>query len=237
MRSWPTAILVAAASFFIYFLTMSQNFSFDALTNALACESGQAHRWFHPNHLFYPFLGALWFQVERFFGYQGFSIYSLERLHIIFSSLGMGLFFLTLRRLCSLLSAVAATLFLAFSYAVWQNTVDAMFAGLAIFFNIALVAAIADLGTRRQIQTRHVAGLSLLSVIAILVHGIAIFHLIPISLWLLSRRQAAVYLAAVGSAIFALYGVVYAVVVAGHVPQNPIAYLYLQIEFSENLSR
>src|SRR5689334_7974490 len=84
--------------FGLYFLTHNQIFSFDAVTNAIACDSNELIRWFHPNHPTYPFLGILWSRFERSLSYGGYSIYSLARFNSILMASGLSILFLVLKK-------------------------------------------------------------------------------------------------------------------------------------------
>jgi len=60
----------------VYLLTPNQLFSFDAVTNAIACEAGEPIRWFHANHPLYPFLASSGITWKSFWIQGVFDLFS-----------------------------------------------------------------------------------------------------------------------------------------------------------------
>jgi hypothetical protein len=180
------AVLLTFPLFFIYYLTANQIFSFDAITNAIAAESNEPIRWFHANHPLYPALGVAWFRLERLLGYSGFAIYSFARFNSLLVSAGCGILFLSLARRISSAAAASSALFLAFCFGVWAYAVDGRAIGASFFFGCLVLAAAVHLSSRRTIKVGEGVLLGVLSSLYVLVHGIAIFHIpaLFIFLWL-----------------------------------------------------
>jgi hypothetical protein len=220
--------LAAAAVFLfflpVYFLTMSRNYSPDALMNALAAESGDAPRWFHGNHPFYPFIGVLWYKVERLFGYNGYAMASMTRLNVFLSVAGLSLLARTLCRFLNPISSVVVVFFLGSLLCIWHPAVDVVAIGAAIPFTMVVIVYLAELMDRRALSWLSIGILSCLSALLTLVHGIAIFHIFVVTAWLFLRikpydTKAALryFVGAVGAVGFA-YVFIYVVVVRVHYP-------------------
>lgn len=197
-KSTPWVLFVGLGG--LYWLTTNQVFSFDAITNAIACETNEPVRWFHPNHLLYPFIGVVWYRLERLLGYDGYAVYSLARLNAVMMGAAMALFFSALRRRVSFDLAIAATLFLSFTFAVWNYAVDGRAIGASVLFGVLVARYLLRLEDKVA-GPHHLTVLACLSVLYVLVHGIAIFHVLPVAAWLVMSttrsdryRNAVLYL-------------------------------------------
>lgn len=197
--------------FFVYFFTANQIFSFDAVTNAIACESNEPIRWFHSNHPLYPFLGVVWYRLEAFLGYTGSSLYSLARFNSLLVSLGLGILFLPLRRISGGLGGAATVLVLGFSYAFWHFAVDGRAVGISVFFAALIVVSLFSLNEKKTWNSKQMIGLGILSTLYTLSHGIGLFHVGGITYWIWNsgnqekRRHLTLYLATFGLLLMATH--------------------------------
>jgi hypothetical protein len=166
-----------------YLLTTNQNFSFDGITNALAAESNEPIRWFHPNHPLYPFLGVVGFRIQRFLGYEGFAIYSLSNLNSVLSAAGLTLVLRTMRSLVGSALALATVLMLGTSYGIWAYAVDARAVGASIFFSCLIYSFLFRRTDAQPLSPWSLRGLGLLSALYILCHGIAVLHVPAVAWW------------------------------------------------------
>ncbi len=123
----------------LYRYTANQVFSFDALTNALACETNDPIRWFHANHPLYPFLGMVWFRLERMAGYTGYSVYSLARFNTFLMASALGIFAATLSRRIGREPAIFLTFLLGVTNAVWEFAVDGRAVGASVIFTVCVI--------------------------------------------------------------------------------------------------
>ena len=208
----------------LYLLTPNQIFSFDAVTNAIACESNELIRWFHPNHPLYPFLGVLWYRLEKLWGYHGFAIYSLARFNSLLMAGSLALLHWGLKDEIGKARAAAWVIFLGVTYACWHYAVDGRAIGASVFFSSLLVTSLIRFSKRATLKYHHTVHLGFLSSLYILCHGIAIFHVAAIAGWLLMRSrfnnekrlnydQAGLYLLTVAIVVSSFYLGVYAVAV------------------------
>lgn len=188
--------LISLVFFLIFSVTTNQIFSFDAVTNAIACERSEAIRWFHANHLLYPALGALWYRVERLFSYEGYAIYSLARLNSLLVAAGLGIFYHGLTRLLSKNKALIGAAFVGSTYAVWHYAVDGRAIGTTVFFSSLLIWWLITIHKKTEVSVGDAVIFSDLSAFYVFSHAIGIFHLLPLA-WYLYRRG--------GSKLAALY--------------------------------
>jgi hypothetical protein len=172
----------------LYAFTTNQNFSFDAVTNAIACEADERIRWFHPNHLLYPFIGVLYFKLERLIGFDGYAIYSLARLNAWLMAGGLTLMAAAVSRRVTLGPALLGSGVLGVTYACWHYGVDGRAIGASVFFGAAIVWLLFQLDERRHAGPFDAALLGCLSALYVFVHGIAIFHVLPV-VWFLCIRS------------------------------------------------
>jgi hypothetical protein len=208
------SILIIACFFFLFKLTTNQIFSFDAITNAIACESGEPARWFHSNHLLYPFLGVLYYKLEWLLGYRGFSIYSLARFNSLLVSIALGILYLHLSLIVERYLSLLSVLFLGSTYSVWNYAVDGRAIGASVFFAVLVIIQLHRMIEMKSISFKNLLLLGFLSVLYTLCHGIGVFHVIPIAWWLFKQNDRGtqtgmVYLAIVGGCVGAAYGLVY----------------------------
>lgn len=182
------ALLVALFFLAVYFFTANQLFSFDAVTNAIAAERSDLIRWFHPNHLLYPFLGALWHKIERLFSYEGYAIYSLARFNSIMAAAGLGIFAHALSRWIPRGKAMIAAAFLGSTWAVWHFAVDGRAVGITIFFSSLILWRLIELTKKETGSIGDAVILWDLSSLYIFSHAIAIFHIVPVA-WFLAKRS------------------------------------------------
>lgn len=186
------------------------------MTNAGACETRQTFRLFHSNHLLYPFLGSVWYHIEKLFGYKGYAIYSLARANAILMSAALALFTFALSRVSGKSLTALATLCLGATYSVWHYAVDGRAIGASVFFSVCVIAAMLHYETQKKLTRRPILVLAGLSALTALVHGIAIFHVVPVAWWLKRKTKEArvpvLYLTAVGGVLAGFYVAIYAAI-------------------------
>ncbi|MCG3203853.1 MAG: hypothetical protein KCHDKBKB_00530 [Elusimicrobia bacterium] len=174
----------------LYGLTTNQLFSFDAITNAIACETNESIRWFHPNHPLYPFLGVLWFKLERALGYDGYAVYSLARFNTLLMSSALGLLCLTIKKQSGSFNSIALTFFLGVTYAVWHYAVDGRAIGASVFFSVLLIVYLFHLQEFKDLNFTQLVIMGILSTAYVLVHGIGFFHAFPVLFWLWQNKRS-----------------------------------------------
>jgi hypothetical protein len=206
------AFLIGSGFFALYFFTTNQVFSFDAVTNALVCESVNHASLFHSNHLLYPLLGAIWFHLERLCGYGGYAIYSLARFNSLMMAVGLALFYRLGTRFLSRFRAFVWTAVLGSTYAVWHYAVDGRAVGLTVFFGTLVLMWLSTLSTKKTIRTQDAVMMAIFSSLYVFSHAIAIFHVFPVAwaFWKMGgRKKAAAYLAETFALIGGIYVIVY----------------------------
>lgn len=173
----------------LYRLTTNQNFSFDALTNAIACESNEPIRWFHPNHPLYPSLGVFWYRLECLFGYRGYAIYSLARFNTILMSAALGILWFSLSRDMGKGRALASVFFLGMTFGLWHYAVDGRAVGASVFCSVLVIVFLLKLRRLTTLPTKDIIALGFFSSLLSLMHGIAFLHVFPIFIWLLRKQK------------------------------------------------
>jgi hypothetical protein len=222
------APLVSLAFFLVYLLTTNQIFSFDAVTNAIACERGGWLALFHSNHLLYPFIGALWFKLERLFSYDGYAIYSLARFNSFMVAVGLGIIYQALTKRLPRLRAAIATAILGSTYAVWHYAVDGRAVGITVFFSSLLILFLVNMTEHDTVDVRHAFLGSALSSLYVFSHAIAIFHVLPVAWYFFKRagkRVALIYVADTLSTIAAVHIAVYIVLGLPPSPQHFLSWI------------
>ncbi len=243
-RIQKTAIGTALMLFFglCYGYSGNQNFIFDALTNAIACEAGEPIRWFHPNHLLYPFLGMLWYRFERLLGYTGYAVYSLERFNSLLTVAGLGLFYLAVCRFVAPKKAWIVSFFLGSTYLVWHFAVDGYTVGAIPFFSCLLLWALSRT-VDKELNRKDAACLAALSFLYIGVHSLGALHFLAVAWWLGVAKRSETdrgaagmvsnlgvrYLAVLGTLLMSSYIAVYLTVVR---PASNIGFLQWGIGYA-----
>jgi len=200
---------------FVYLLTANQNFSFDAITNALACEINEPVRWFHPNHPLYPSLAVLWFRTERALGYMGYAVYSLARFNSVFMAAALGIFYAGLIPRLGKWGAGVTVFVLGSTYSVWHYAVDGIGYGPFVFFAALLIVLLSKWDGKKNIKESDINMLSVLSVLYILAHAIGVFHVFAVAWWLYAGKKktggkvAASYLFRVGGLLAVIFALIY----------------------------
>jgi len=184
-RRRTAAVGVAVAAFFavFYLFTGNRNFIFDALANAIACEAGEPHRWFHSNHILYPFLGMIWYRIEGLFGYAGYAVYSLERFNSLLTACGLGLLYGAAARFNPPQKIWVLPFFLGSTYAVWHFAVDGYTVGASSFFSCLLLYSMSKTAGKEP-SRRDVARLVLQSGLYVGVHAMGFLHALAVAWWL-----------------------------------------------------
>ncbi len=195
----------------LYLLSANQLFSFDAITNAIACESGEPVRWFHSNHPLYPFIGALWFKLERACGYAGYSIYSLARLNSLLMASALALLARALGRWIPPARAMLMSICLGCTYAVWAYAVDGRAIGASVFCSACVIVWMMKIERHTAPTLRLYVMLGALSALTVLMHGIAIFHCVPVAFWVFQkdRKKALAYIATSAILVGSVYAACY----------------------------
>lgn len=211
MRKALTNKLAPFAVFFsflsLYLITANQLFSFDAITNAIACEVSEPVRWFHGNHPLYPFVGVLWYKLEKLLGYNGYSIYSLARFNSVLMAGALAIFCHMLITRVGALRSFLLTLCLGFSYAVWAYAVDGRAIGASVIFSMLVIFWLLKLDEEAEPRAWHLAVLAVFSSLTVLMHAIAVFHCVAVAIWLWRKnlKNALVYISAVIGLVGATY--------------------------------
>jgi len=218
---WPFSVFLVTPPFLIvYLLTTNQIFSFDAVTNAIACETNEPIRWFHPNHPLYPSLGVLWYRIERVFGYDGLAIYSLARMNSALVALGLGILHYSIVPFSNRFRALIPVWFLGSTFAVWHYAVDGRAIGVSLLFAALLFLFWLPRSSKHSLGSKDLLVMSLLSTVYILIHGIAIFHIFAVAffIWRNEKPQksgfarlgkASAYLALVFGFLLVIYTITF----------------------------
>lgn len=108
----------------LYLPFLSRQWDLNGLYEARAVDAGGAEL-FLPNHLLYRPLGFITVSLARMFGYGGNSAVALKNLTAYTASIGVGLFWLWIKKLTgSASTASIASLFLATTWAFWVFSTD-----------------------------------------------------------------------------------------------------------------
>ncbi|MCB4756653.1 MAG: hypothetical protein LHV69_06425 [Elusimicrobia bacterium] len=184
-------LLVFLPFFLLYKMTANQIFSFDAVSNAIVCENDLIPSWFHSNHLLYPFLGALWFKIERFFGYEGYAVYSLARFNSLLCAAALGLLFIALMNRIGKILSILVVALLGTSYATWHYAVDGRAIGASVFFNVLTIVYLLYLFERQNAPWWKIIPLIIFSTLYVLSHAMGLFHIAAVSagLWIRTRHK------------------------------------------------
>jgi hypothetical protein len=214
LRGELLALSIFAVFLSLYLLTANELFSFDALTNAIACETAEPVRWFHSSHPLYPFVGVLWYYAERACGYAGYSIYSLARLNTILMASALALLSRALCEWTNVTRAALVTTCLGVSFAVWQYAVDGRAVGASVFGSALVIVLMMKMERAVDLRWRHFVLLGCFSAITTLMHGIAIFHCAPVAVWTFRKRPrgAVAYAVSAATIVTAMYVGCYAYV-------------------------
>lgn len=230
-RAAPAAALsrparaVATALFFgtlaVYLFTLSAHFAPDGVAFARLVDAGRLTEpgFFQAEHVLYPFIGWVWYEVWVFFGFTRGSLAPLQVLNAIFGAAGIAILFLTVRvalgaRQHSLVPSVLAALVAGTTQAYWMHSTDAedmipSVAAVTLAFLLLLRVRAADCPSRRLL-----AGLGFTLGLAPLLHGTQVLFwpvaaaglLLPRPDWRAVRWVAAWTLGTV-AAVFLLVGV------------------------------
>ncbi len=227
------SIVVFAGALFVYLTTTNQIFSFDAITNAIACERQEPIRWFHPNHPLYPSLGVLYYQLERLLGYEGLAIYSLARLNSLLMASALAFLFYGLSGKARTMPALVSVFFLGSCYSMWHFAVDGRAVGASAACAALLIVNLLSLDHGNPLRRSQVVTVSFLSLLYILMHGMAFFHILAIALWLaLFRKRASLsrvpndwgsavlYLSLVSAGLLLSYGTIFIWVIRPETTQS-----------------
>jgi hypothetical protein len=169
------AALLAAITGILYWLTLTHYNTFDAVSYAnqigRVYEATHDRRWlFHPHHLLFNITNYLFWRGAQTLGYVGGPLVVMQRLNSVLGALGIGLFYLLLRRMMirshGLPALTAAGLALSFGY--WVCATDGRVNMPHLFFLLAAFYALQC--DRTLISTRTAAIAGMLAGVAVLYH-------------------------------------------------------------------
>ena len=172
------AISVFLIVLIVYLLTLSDHYSPDSMAFALLVTRNEVDQplFFQAEHLFYPAIGWVWYQLWQFFGYGEGSLRPLQVLNALFGAGGAALFFLALRLLLGktrngTFTSFAIALGLAFSYAYWYHSTGAEDQIIANAFALASFFVLAVMWGQRKSTPYLALALGTTSGLAILFHA------------------------------------------------------------------
>ena len=169
----PTSWLLFFGTLAVYLLTRTHLNTFDAVAYAnqigLAQETGKLRPLFHPHHLLFNALGFGAWRLARFAGFTGGPLIVNQTLNAALGAWGVGLFYVTLRRLQPLGPApLLLALGLAGSFGWWICATDGR---VNLPSSVMMLAAFGVLVRLRERPTADQAALvGLLAGLAVLFH-------------------------------------------------------------------
>lgn len=220
VRALATALFLAFVA--VYFFTLSVYFAPDGVAFARLVDAGRLDRpgFFQAEHLLYPFIGWVWYQVWRFFGFEQGSLAALQILNIFLGAAGVTAIFLAMRlafrgRRRTLLPTLAAALAVGTTHAYWLHSTDAedmipSVAAVALAFCVLLICR-----NRRVPGRRLPVTLGLLLGLSFLLHGTQILFWPVALLGLYLPRRDARSAAWAGGAAVILVAMAFAIVGIG----------------------
>jgi hypothetical protein len=146
---------------------LSYNYMRHALIYTRLLEEGWG---VHYNHLLYGPLGHLFYRVWQLLGYNGRALLPMQVLSIGVGTVGIGLFYLLNYTLIQDRTvALAASIFLAFSYGYWRYSMDAMPYIFVAFFSTCLFIL--------ALKTPYVSSKTLFVGIGVIEALLGLFHI------------------------------------------------------------
>ncbi|HEX2171254.1 MAG TPA: hypothetical protein VHL09_02265 [Dehalococcoidia bacterium] len=130
IRALATALFLGFLA--VYFFTLSAQFAPDGVAFARLVDAGRLNfpGFFQAEHLFYPFVGWIWYQGWRFFGFEQGSLAPLQILNVLGGATGVTAVFLAARlafgtRPLSLMPCLLSALVVGTTQAYWLHSTDA----------------------------------------------------------------------------------------------------------------
>ncbi|MFH1486106.1 MAG: hypothetical protein ABIH46_08550 [Chloroflexota bacterium] len=196
IRTWMIAVTLFLAFLVLYLSSLSNNYSPDGMSFAVMTTRGPENTrlFFQAEHLLYPAVPWLWYQMWSLFGYTEGALRPLQVLNAIFGAGGIALFFIFLRRIfdekagAGLLSILGA-LALGLSYGYWFHSTEAENQIISITFVIAALLVLTRV-RRGQSSPLTFAGLAFVAGLAVLFHATAVLFLPSLLLGLLPESRA-----------------------------------------------
>ena len=192
------AISVFLIVLIVYLLTLSDHYSPDSMAFALLVTKDEVGQplFFQAEHLFYPAIGWVWYQIWQFFGYGEGALRPLQILNALFGAGGAVFFFLSLRLLLGKIRSgtvisLACALGLAFSYGYWYHSTGAEDQIIANAFALASFFVLATMWTREKGTPYLALALGMTSGLAILFHATHVLFLPALlyGLWQVRSRR------------------------------------------------
>lgn len=166
------ATFCAGAFLAVYLTTLTHYYTFDAVSYALQIRTfARTHdpKWlFHPHHLLFNALGWCVWRLALIAGYRGGPLPVLQAENAAFGALGVGLFYLCLRRILTRSRTIALLISTALgvTFGYWICATDARVnmpsTVLLIAASYALLVAMQAPSSRRAIWAGFLAGLAVL---------------------------------------------------------------------------
>ncbi len=169
------AALLSIGFGLLYWLTRTRYNTFDAVSYAnqigrLYIATGDRRWLFHPHHLLFNVTDFLLWHMARAGGYVGGPLVVMQRVNAALGAGGVGLFYLTLRRLVTRSHGLPAltTAGLALSFGYWVCATDGRVNMPSLFF--LLLAFYALCRSRSRLSLRAAALIGALAGLAVLYH-------------------------------------------------------------------
>ncbi|MDR3089387.1 MAG: hypothetical protein LBU39_06180 [Desulfobulbaceae bacterium] len=187
-RFFPVEIGGVAALFStLYLLTLSGNYSeaHDAIIYILDSMSGAS---FHPAHLLYNWLNAMWAAFWQMCGFAADRARCIERLHALVGALVVTAFFVIVRKRVGLsfFAAFSAACLPAFSYGLWLYSTTLEVIVTPLFFLLTALYLL----TAPRVSAAACFGIGILHGLAVLFHQMnAFFLLVALDVLLLQKNR------------------------------------------------
>ncbi|WP_322816837.1 glycosyltransferase family 39 protein [Chloroflexus sp.] len=176
-----SVLLLGVAFAGLYSATLTEVHTYDALSYILDVDRKPWPELFHPHHLLYGPLGAVIRAIATALGWQGSVEIWLQLVNAVAGAIGVSFLFVICRSVTgSGIAALAATLWVGFSYAYWYYAVEVEVYTLAA---VALIGVLWLLFKMAQQPTMHVSiWLGITQGLAVLGHQTNVLLSVPIFL-------------------------------------------------------
>lgn len=182
-RLYPywSVLLLGVAFAGLYSATLTEVHTYDALSYILDVDRKPWPELFHPHHLLYGPLGAVIRAIATALGWQGSVEIWLQLVNAVAGAIGVSFLFVICRSVTgSGIAALAATLWVGFSYAYWYYAVEVEVYTLAA---MALIGVLWLLFKMAQQPTTHLSiWLGMTQGLAVLGHQTNVLLSVPIFL-------------------------------------------------------
>ncbi|MFH2204312.1 MAG: hypothetical protein ABIJ96_14430 [Elusimicrobiota bacterium] len=216
----PDALTCAglATGFTLLYLSfLSRYYVFEGLARAMPIEAGRFRELFNANHMLYGTVGWCFHGLLKMLGVVQLSVHSLQQLDALLGAAGVGLFFLTLRRLdAPRITAALWAAALGFFLGYWLWSIDAENYIFSTFLLQLNFFALVRYTRQRKGHPVLLGALHALAVMGHIVNGV--FGVVV--LWVIYRthrrnwlRPALLYVAAVAVLTLGAYALTLAVIV------------------------